>query len=377
MKKLRKGENCLNCGLKLDKKYNYCPQCGQENTDNKVSLRALIADIISNYLNFDMLLGRSLLPFLFRPGYLVKEFLEGKRVGHIHPVRLYLIVNFLFFIVFVHTIDLSIIDKKLALTEKRTQPKKVKKVLVYGEKDTTTLTMRQFAENLGIDTQSLKGDSLARLIATEIEKRKTPMKYEIKEFAEEDTIDVGLGVNEKFSWQRFVKYIGRKDLQPEAFLDSIGIKSRTPLAIKSAQQSMKIGRNDLSMFILNVVENIPLMMIIMLPLIAFYLKLFYLFSKRLYIEHLVFTFHFQSFNYLLMGLVLLIADIKGISDDLIESVVGWSIVIWFAYNYFAFKRVYQQSWWITLFKVFWINIFYITTLSFFLLTDLIYSFFTF
>jgi hypothetical protein len=377
MKKLRKGENCLNCGLRLDKKYNHCPQCGQENTDNKVSLRLLIMDAVLNYLNFDMLLGRSLIPFLFRPGYLVNEFLKGRRVGHIHPVRLYLVVNFLFFLVFTNTIDLSSIDKKLALTEKRTQPNKVKKVVVYGEKDTTTLTMKQFAKKWEIDTQKLKGDSLALLIATEIKKRKTPIKYEIKEFEEEDMIDVGLGVNEKFSWQKFVKYIGRKDLPPEAFLDSIGIKSKTSLAIKSAQQSMKIGRNDLSIFILSVVENIPIMMIIMLPLIAFYLKLFYLFSKRLYIEHLVFTFHFQSFNYLLLGAVLLITNIKGISDDTIESIVAWSILIWFVYNYFAFKKVYRQSWWFTLFKVFWINIFYITTLSFFLLTDLIYSFFTY
>ncbi|SFF34328.1 DUF3667 domain-containing protein [Thermoflexibacter ruber] len=377
MKKLRKGENCLNCGLKLDKKYNYCPQCGQENTDNKVSLRTLIADTILNYFNFDMLLGRSLLPFLFRPGYLVKEFLEGKRVGHIHPVRLYLIVNFLFFLVFVHTIDLSIIDKKLALTEKRTQPNKVKKVVVFGEKDTTTLTMKQFAQKWEIDTQKLRGDSLANFLAREIEKRKIPIKYAIKESEEEDMIDVGLGADEKLSWQRFVKYIGRKDLPPEAFLDSVGIKSRTSFAIKAAEQSMKIGRNDLSMFILNVVENIPLMMIIMLPLLAFYLKFFYLFSKRLYIEHLVFTFHFQSFNYLLLGAVLLIANIKGIPDDAVESVAGWSVLIWIVYNYFAFKRVYQQSWWFTLFKVFWINIFYITTLSFFLLADLVYSFFTY
>jgi len=140
---------------------------------------------------------------------------------------------------------------------------------------------------------------------------------------------------------------------------------------------MKIGRNDLSMFILNVVENIPLMMIIMLPLLAFYLKLFYIFSKRLYIEHLVFTFHFQSFNYLLLGLVLLLTNIKGISDDTIESIASWSVLIWFVHNYFAFKTVYQQSWGLTLFKVFWVNIFYITTLIFFLLVNLIYSFFTY
>ncbi len=377
MKKLRKGENCLNCGLKMDKKYNYCPQCGQENTDNKVSLRLLIVDTVSSYLNFDMLLGRSLLPFLFRPGYLVKEFLAGKRVAHIHPVRLYLIANFLFFLVFINTIDLNLIDKQLALKGKNNQPNKEKKIVVYGEKDTIIMTPKQFAKKWDIDTQKLKDDSLADFLVAEIGKRKIPIQYEVREVEKEDMINIGLGANEKFSWQKLVRHIGRKDLPPEAFLDSIGVKSRTPLAIKAAQQSMKIGRNDLSMFILNVVENIPLMMIIMLPLLAFYLKLSYIFSKRLYIEHLVFTFHFQSFNYLLLGLVLLLTNIKGISDDTVESIASWSVLIWFVHNYFAFKTVYQQSWGLTLFKVFWVNILYITTLSFFLLVDLIYSFFTY
>jgi hypothetical protein len=378
MKILRKGKNCLNCGLELDSKFSYCPQCGQENTDNKVSLMTLIGDTILNYFSFDVLFGRSLLPFLFKPGYLVNEFLEGKRVSHIHPVRLYLIVNFFFFLIFVKTIDLQTIEKELALTEENNQPVMVDRFFIYNGQDTTVLSMKELADSLNINRKKLKGDSLRLLLEAEVAKTKPFDNYEFKKVKQKDTI-INLGDSKKgINWQKVVKYIGKKNMSPEAFLDSIGWQSRTPRVVKSAEQAMKIGRNDLSIFILNVINNIPLMMILMLPLIAFYLKLFYVFSKRLYIEHLVFTFYFQAFNYVLLGAILLILNSqKEISDEMTGQIISWFMFIWVSYNFIAFRRVYRQSWWVTLWKIFWVFSFYVTTLSFFLLLDLLYSFFTY
>lgn len=376
MKKLRKGKNCLNCGLELDKKYNHCPQCGQENTDNKVSLMTLLGDTVLNYFSFDILFGRSLLPFLFKPGYLVNEFLEGRRVNHIHPVRLYLIVNFFFFLIFVRTVDLQTVEKELALTEENNPSVLVDRAFIYTEKDTTVLTMKQLADSLKIDRKKLKGDSLRLLLETEIKKGKLLDNYEIKKIKQDNNV-INFG-SKGVSWQRVVRYIGRKNMSAEAFLDSVGWEKKTPRALKSAEQAMKIGRNDLSIFILSAINNIPLMMILMLPLIAFYLKLFYIFSKRLYIEHLVFTFHFQAFNYVLLGALLLLLHLqKETSDEMIEQVVSWFSLIWFIYNFIAFKRVYRQSWWVTLWKIFWVFTFYGTTLIFFLFFDLLYSFFTY
>ncbi len=376
MKKLRKGKNCLNCGLELDKKYNHCPQCGQENTDNKVSLMTLLGDTVLNYFSFDILFGRSLLPFLFKPGYLVNEFLEGRRVNHIHPVRLYLIINFFFFLIFVRTVDLQTVEKELALTEENNPSVLVDRAFIYTEKDTTVLTMKQLADSLKIDRKKLKGDSLRLLLETEIKKGKLLDNYEIKKIKQDNNV-INFG-SKGVSWQRVVRYIGRKNMSAEAFLDSVGWEKKTPRALKSAEQAMKIGRNDLSIFILSAINNIPLMMILMLPLIAFYLKLFYIFSKRLYIEHLVFTFHFQAFNYVLLGALLLLLHLqKETSDEMIEQVVSWFSLIWFIYNFIAFKRVYRQSWWVTLWKIFWVFTFYGTTLIFFLFFDLLYSFFTY
>ena len=381
MKKLRKTENCLNCGLVLDKKYNYCPQCGQENTNNKASVRVLAWDTILNYFSFDMLFGRSLLPFLFRPGYLVSEFLEGSRVGHIHPVRLYLVLNFLFFLIFVKTINLQTIEQKLTLTENNNKSQLATKVFIYAEKDTIEMSLREFADSLNMDRHGLKGDSLAQFLVQEIAKQKIPLKYELKkEPRNDDIITVGNifsdGGKNTFNWQKMIKHIGRKDISPTNFLDSIGWKNKSPRSLKAAGQALKIGRNDLSIFILNIISNIPTMMILMLPLIALYLKLFYIFSKRLYIEHLVFTFHFQSFLYFGCGLALLISNWGMSEESIIEILVG-GFIITLIYNYLMLKNVYKQSWWLTIFKLFLLFWAYIITFFVFFVGEMAYSFFTY
>ena len=70
MKRRRKNEFCLNCGEELDTLSNYCNSCGQENTDNRISLVELLKDLFNDYLSIDTRLGRSLFPFLFQPGKL-------------------------------------------------------------------------------------------------------------------------------------------------------------------------------------------------------------------------------------------------------------------------------------------------------------------
>jgi len=379
MKKLRKGANCLNCGLVLDKKYNYCPQCGQENTNNKASVRVLVWDTILNYFSFDMLFGRSVIPFLFCPGYLVKAFLDGNRVGHIHPVRLYLLVNFLFFLIFVRTIDLKKIERLTSTNSDEDKPQLVTKAWLYNGEDTTVMSMKELADSLKINRKGITNrDSLENLLSKKIKEGKLLTNYEFKQEIKNDSVSIGLGWEKKISWRQFLKFVGRKDLTPSEFLDSLGVENKSEIALRSGAQAMKIGRNDMSMFVLNIINNIPLMMILMLPLIAFYLKFFYIFSKRLYVEHLVFTFHFQSFIYFILSILLLLFYTFEISsEDTIVTVISCATFVWLAHTFFAFRKVYQQSWWFTLFKMFWLVVFYIATFAFFFIVEMTYSFFTY
>jgi len=91
------GERCLNCGE--DVTTPYCPQCGQENAPPTMSVGAIFKDAFEEFLRFDSKLTATVIPLVVRPGFLTTEWSKGKRVRYLSPLKLYLTVTFLFFLV--------------------------------------------------------------------------------------------------------------------------------------------------------------------------------------------------------------------------------------------------------------------------------------
>ncbi len=60
----------------------------------------LFYNTISNYFSFDARFFKSFLPLMFRPGYLAKRFVQGKRLQYLHPAQYYLFVSVVFFFLF-------------------------------------------------------------------------------------------------------------------------------------------------------------------------------------------------------------------------------------------------------------------------------------
>ncbi len=95
-KKLRKSEECLNCHQKIGD-VNYCPNCGQINTSKDVPLRQFFKDFADDVFTIDSKLLKSFKPLLLKPGFLTKEYIKGRRVSYILPLRLYFFVTIVFF----------------------------------------------------------------------------------------------------------------------------------------------------------------------------------------------------------------------------------------------------------------------------------------
>ncbi len=94
--KLR-GEFCLNCGASLSTQY--CPHCGQENVHGDHSVRVLIHDFLVEVAYYDSKLIRTIRTMFRHPGRLSIEWAEGKRVKYVSPIKLYLWITFVFFLV--------------------------------------------------------------------------------------------------------------------------------------------------------------------------------------------------------------------------------------------------------------------------------------
>jgi hypothetical protein len=86
---------CPNCGAAMFGPF--CSQCGQRNVNLSVSLRTLASDFADEYLSLDSRLFRSIFALFFRPGYLTRQYLLGRRERFVRPLRLYLVSSLLFF----------------------------------------------------------------------------------------------------------------------------------------------------------------------------------------------------------------------------------------------------------------------------------------
>src|SRR6266700_4654426 len=89
--------HCENCGAQL--RGHWCAQCGQPAIDYRRSFRHVIVDALDSFLNWDSKFFATIGWLIARPWHLTNQFLAGRRVRYLHPLRLYLLVSILFFFV--------------------------------------------------------------------------------------------------------------------------------------------------------------------------------------------------------------------------------------------------------------------------------------
>lgn len=87
---------CLNCGGEL--RGPFCAQCGQRVVPPDPTVRELAGDAWHELTGYD---GRVMatLRGLMRPGFLTREYLSGRRAHYLPPVRVYLFVSVIYFVI--------------------------------------------------------------------------------------------------------------------------------------------------------------------------------------------------------------------------------------------------------------------------------------
>ncbi|MEX5745288.1 DUF3667 domain-containing protein [Massilia sp. X63] len=91
-------DSCKNCGSATSG--NFCHQCGQATHLHVPSAREFLHEFIAHYVALEGKLWRSLKLLLFKPGLLSREYIEGRRVRYVEPLRLYLSFSIIFFALF-------------------------------------------------------------------------------------------------------------------------------------------------------------------------------------------------------------------------------------------------------------------------------------
>ncbi|MEW6196404.1 MAG: DUF3667 domain-containing protein [Bacteroidota bacterium] len=88
---------CSNCNYQFKDADNFCPVCGQKNHETKIPLKHFFEEFIEHVFHLDSKIFITLKTLVFSPGKLSIEYNNGKRVKYFTPLRLYILISFLFF----------------------------------------------------------------------------------------------------------------------------------------------------------------------------------------------------------------------------------------------------------------------------------------
>ncbi len=88
--------NCLNCQTPL--RGPFCAHCGQQDDRSRPNVGHLLGESLEGLTHADSRLWRTLWLLLSRPGFLTREFFEGRRARYLPPFRLYIVLSLVFFL---------------------------------------------------------------------------------------------------------------------------------------------------------------------------------------------------------------------------------------------------------------------------------------
>jgi hypothetical protein len=89
---------CPNCAN--EHAGEFCNACGQRNADLHVPIGGLVREAAEEALGLDSRLRHTLVPFLFKPGEVTRDYLSGRRVRYTSPLKMYVVAAAIFFFAF-------------------------------------------------------------------------------------------------------------------------------------------------------------------------------------------------------------------------------------------------------------------------------------
>jgi hypothetical protein len=310
---------CGNCGTPLYGKY--CYECGQPIEGLVRHFGSVMGDVLDSVLNIDARIVHTLLPLYFRPGKLTLDYFAGKRARYVTPFRL---VFFLAIVAFL-AIQLLLRTGSTHFVLYQTSP-------VAGTSSSTAPATPTQDNHFG---------------------------------------NGNITIDDKVVWNRQTKpwhVAGLPGFANDWLNDSIE-NARNNLhhlnsgnAVEEKTTAMRLTTGLLAVA--------PQVLFALLPVFALLLKVFYVFKRRMYMEHLIVAMHSHAFIMLSLLVVVTVDMVRSAVAPHVPllgsllSLLRAAAWIWLlAYLLIMQKRVYRQGWFMTSLKYAVIGICYTVLVS--------------
>ncbi|MEO7214269.1 DUF3667 domain-containing protein [Mucilaginibacter sp.] len=355
-KHYRHETDCLNCRTELQG--NFCHKCGQENLEMKESFGHMLNHAVSDYFHFDYQFFHTLKPLFAKPGKLTVDYLAGRRMQYLHPVKMYIFISLVFFVLFFHENGKNMVHVNKGKQSGKALKDTVKANILGDIDKDGSLSADEKKRAKRLVTTYLPGATeTATPNAVEAAKPKgakaaTPGESE----GDFNFLEDGKGA------KTYEEYVVLQSKLPESKRDGMFSK----YFIKKKYDWKSQGKNAQEIFTEGLKHNAPKMMFVLLPLFALILKLAFWRNHKLYVEHIIYAIHLHCFIFLFLTFTLLLQMILPHSWK--EPVMGWVGflttvgIIWYVYR--SFRVVYNRSRWRTVSKMFGVSLMYLLASTF-------------
>ena len=263
-----------------------------------------IGSAFAGLASFDSRFWRTVLPLIGRPGFLTRELIEGRRVRYVPPMRLYLFVSFVFFL----TVQLT--GQEIVVNTSGPSGGSVVTINTHGaveamEFETDGEPVRDERTPAGPDgdAETNGSEDPADPQATNV----APSPDSTGTTPEAD--------------------------EPDPSDEPSGFGEMIKDAIFKLAEDPERGTDVL-------LRRLPIMVFLLVPLAALWLRLLFRGRQSYYVPNLVASLHLHSAVLLLLNISLLTEYLPG------PDFIGGLIVLWIPlYTLLTLERVYRAGWW--------------------------------
>ncbi len=377
--------HCANCGTAMHGEF--CHHCGQSIHSVLKPVHHMLEDGMDMFLHVDGRILHTLPPLMTRPGFLTLEYFAGRRQRYVAPFRLMFVLCLLSFFAF-HLVADNLLDhganrpisSKLIQQEKQnafaadaTAPE-VQRHLESQLASLRTASAQAAGvpgaeQGLSIAERKLREDAAKRL--AELNATGATAAPAVAASAANKPASAGTAVGtsthardpDEAAWDKvepvdiawLPDFANRRLTEFERHIKlnlKTAFHSADPAERQEARERMVAGFFSV----------LPQSMLVMIPLFALLLKLFYLFRRRLYMEHVIVALHSHAFLFLALLLVLVVGLLSSWLHPLAPwtgyplGIVQFALIAWmFGYLLVMQKRIYRQGWAMTLVKYWFVG----------------------
>lgn len=408
------GPLCLNCRSPL--LGEFCYECGQPRKGWIRHISGIAGDFLDSVLNFDSRTLRTIGPLFLRPGYLTTEYFAGRRVRYVTPLRLYVFMSVIAFMLVAWNNNgppgegfiqfdgqpggpASGEPKTMADidTAERTALAGLTAAKAFMPAAEYDKAVQEIKSEFALERKKAKAKAA---IAAEAEAAKTKgapapsasdhalaevagMMPEPGEEAAEakpaapakpphppntprigilgSPANVPMATPENPNPHEII-FMDGKPWHPTdnpvriALLGDMG-NAWLNEKIAAGIRNVEVVNREPQKYVKEIFAEAPTVLALMLPFFALLLKIFYLFKRRLYMEHLIVALHSHSFICLsicVIAVMVKIGDWTAVAAPwvgFLTGVIGGLTWLWIPiYLLISQKRIYNQGWIMTLIK---------------------------